>query len=601
MSRVFFCVLLAGCWPNDPGYDPFLDTGLWTPSQWSAATTPTTGGGWTGTAGTSVTGGGTNTGVTTSTSTFVGPTTSTSTTSTTTNPGGPGTTSTYVYPYPLVAAETVLIRETVCANPSLRDSLGPFEVLSLPSPPETEINRIGSGVVVMDLDGDQLDDIYFAGSDGGTFYQALRDGGFEDATASVLGPFDLTNATGGAAADFDADGDLDLFVTRYDEPNVLLRNDGGVFVDGSADAGISTSADKSVSVVFADIDGNLWLDILVANSGDAFGVDPSRLYFQISPGRFEDVSDIFLDELAKDVWSSSVSAFDFMHKGVPDIFLWSENLDSGPPSMLLLNMGTSFYSIPGIVNEANRIHSAVPADFTYDGLLDWVQVGPRHVGIYPGSVVGDYGELAWTSNIAGHLGLSPDEGAGGANQITPWATVVEDFNHDLNLDVAVTYGWADVDGPEEDMEDGFFVRTSAETFVDMASDYGFAHPGPSRGLVAGDFNLDGWQDLARRNLDGDNQVFLSRCGLEGYVRIMIDQAIPNMRGVGAQVNVFAYGVMQSRWIKAGGALGSSEKSEIHVGLGEVPGADFVDVLWTDGTMSRVAPVNANTTLMIIKQ
>ena len=82
---------------------------------------------------------------------------------------------------------------------------------------------------------------------------------------------------------------------------------------------------------------------------------------------------------------------------------------------------------------------------------------------------------------------------------------------------------------------------------------------------------------------------------------MVDGAIPNMRGIGVQVNVFAYGVMQSRWITGGGALGSSEKTEVHVGIGTLPAADFVDVLWTDGTMSRLGPVNANTTLMIIRQ
>ena len=31
--------------------------------------------------------------------------------------------------------------------------------------------------------------------------------------------------------------------------------------------------------------------------------------------------------------------------------------------------------------------------------------------------------------------------------------MVEDFNHDFNLDVAVTYGWSEADGGEEDMED----------------------------------------------------------------------------------------------------------------------------------------------------
>ena len=603
MSRVFVCLLLAGCWPNDPGYTPFEDTGLWTPDQWTPSTTPT-GGAWTQTGGTNTTTGGTSSTGGTGTSTYVTiPTTSTTTSTTpgTTNPGGPGTTATYAYPYPVAPAEVILVRETTCADPSLRASLGPFEAVPMPSTPETEFDRIGSGVVVTDLDGDMNDDIYFAGSDGGTFYQALREGGYEDVTAAVLGAFDLTDATGGASVDYDADGDLDLFITRYGRSNVMLRNEGGLYADVSAEVGISTAAEKSVSVTFADFDGNLWLDMLVANTGDAFGADSSRFYLQMTPGRFDDVSATMLDDVAKDLWASSAVAFDFMHKGIPDLFLWSENIESGPPSMLVLNMGTSFYSIGGVINDANPIRSAVAVDFTYDGLLDWVQVGPTSLGVYPGSPVGDYGELAWTTDISGYMGLNPDTSVSGANQVNPWGVVVEDFNHDFNLDVAVAYGWSEADGVEEDMEDGLFMRTSAEAFEDLAPEYGFNHPGPSRGLVSGDFNNDGWPDLIRRSLDGENVAYMSRCGDETYVRVMVDQATPNMRGVGVQLNVFAYGVLQSRWLDGGGALGSSSKTEAHVGLGTLPAADFADVLWTDGTMSRVGPLGANATVMVIRR
>ncbi len=85
--------------------------------------------------------------------------------------------------------------------------------------------------------------------------------------------------------DYDGDGDLDFFAAFRDVPNRLFRNDGGRFVDVTNASGIGDPR-KTVSAVWWDFDRDGDLDLFVANQeGDANG-----LYRQ-DHGRFEDVAD----------------------------------------------------------------------------------------------------------------------------------------------------------------------------------------------------------------------------------------------------------------------------------------------------------------------
>ena len=97
-------------------------------------------------------------------------------------------------------------------------------------------------------------------------------GTFTDTTADV----GLTVATGAvrqpAWIDFDADGDLDLFIAYRDRPNALYRNDAGKFSDVAAALGVA-DARRTVGAVWFDFDEDGDLDVAVANmDGDANGL-----------------------------------------------------------------------------------------------------------------------------------------------------------------------------------------------------------------------------------------------------------------------------------------------------------------------------------------
>ncbi|MBZ0171943.1 MAG: VCBS repeat-containing protein, partial [Phycisphaerales bacterium] len=92
--------------------------------------------------------------------------------------------------------------------------------------------ELGSGLGMFDIDGDgDADAIVMGASDGRVgLYENDGTGQFTNRTDLDGGGRRLTPHTdyaGVSAADYDSDGDLDIYLSRYGAPNVLWRNDGG--------------------------------------------------------------------------------------------------------------------------------------------------------------------------------------------------------------------------------------------------------------------------------------------------------------------------------------------------------------------------------------
>jgi hypothetical protein len=202
----------------------------------------------------------------------------------------------------------------------------------------------GTGLAVADVDGDGLLDIYFVSQLGGNeLWRNLGNGRFENITdkAGVA----LGDRVGAAAsfADFDNDGDPDLFVTTVRGGNVLFENlGGGRFRDITQQAGVGYVGHSS-GAVFFDFDNDGLLDLFVVNVGnytteqkgvggyyvgrtDAFKghlhperAEASILYKNMGHGVFKDVSQSM--NLVDKSWSGDASFTDLNGDGFPDLYV----------------------------------------------------------------------------------------------------------------------------------------------------------------------------------------------------------------------------------------------------------------------------------------
>ena len=172
-----------------------------------------------------------------------------------------------------------------------------------------------------------------------SFFYRNDAGVFKDIThKSGLG--DFMDAEGGAFGDYDNDGDMDLLISNCASaegaplPNILYRNDDGIFTDVTQQAGL-TDEDYSLGVSFSDLDNDGWLDIFVVNNGGT-----NRLYRNNTDGTFTDITE--KAGLADEGLGSSAAIGDFNNDGYLDIYLANTGLpddDTGDPDILYLNNG----------------------------------------------------------------------------------------------------------------------------------------------------------------------------------------------------------------------------------------------------------------------
>jgi hypothetical protein len=169
----------------------------------------------------------------------------------------------------------------------------------------------GLGAVAGDFNGDGWQDLYVA-NDGAANFLWINDakGGFKDEALLAGVAVNMAGkpeaSMGVDAADFDADGDLDLFMTHLDrQTNTLYLNDGkGWFMDQTSNTGLgSTSfAFTGFGTRWFDYDNDGWLDLLSANgavikieaqerAGDRFPLkQTNQLWRNLGNGRYQDVS-----------------------------------------------------------------------------------------------------------------------------------------------------------------------------------------------------------------------------------------------------------------------------------------------------------------------
>jgi hypothetical protein len=190
-----------------------------------------------------------------------------------------------------------------------------------------------SGGAVGDVDGDGIEDVILVSASRLTYYRNRGDGTFEDATAASGLPAAFPGVgTGALLFDYDNDGRPDLYVASIGPQDRLYRNEGGVFRDVTAAAGILPGRWASM-VAAADYDRDGHLDLFVARMGDHESVAPQpnydaenalpdTLYRNNGDGTFADVAEAA--GVASRSWALVAAWGDYDGDGWPDLYVGNE-------------------------------------------------------------------------------------------------------------------------------------------------------------------------------------------------------------------------------------------------------------------------------------
>ena len=324
----------------------------------------------------------------------------------------------------------------------------------------------GAGVAVFDFDGDGLLDLYFLTSGGpgspstNRLYKNLGNGRFQDVTAGsglgISGP-----NTGVIIGDVNNDGWPDVLVTQHRGVRLFLNNGNGTFRDVTDESGLKNPL-WATSANFFDYDRDGWLDLVIVNYLDD---DPTRICRNVMDKR---------DFCGPLIWPSTVSKL-------------FHNLGRGPSDPATRVRFEDVTVASGLAKAPGPGLGVFCADFNGDGWPDIFIANdgkPNHLWINQKN--GTFAEEAMQRGLALDATGKAQAGMGVA---------VGDVDGDGLFDVYVTHLSYETNtlwqqGPQR----GHFRDRTARSGL-LASDW----RGTGFGTLMGDFNQDGWLDLAAVN------------------------------------------------------------------------------------------------------
>ncbi|MBW2314408.1 MAG: VCBS repeat-containing protein [Deltaproteobacteria bacterium] len=465
------------------------------------------------------------------------------------------------------------------------------------------------GAVVDDFDGDGWLDIVSSTWDpkGALhFFRNQGDGRFADVTdaaglTGVLGGLNLIHG------DYDGDGDLDLFVLRGAwlrgagrHPNSLLRNDGqGVFEDVTLSAGLGAVDYPTSTAAFADFDRDGDLDLYVGN--EAYDSDqpaarfPNQLFRNEGDGRFTDVAAWAGVENHR--FTKGVTWGDYDGDGDPDLYV--SNLDDA--NRLYRNDGAAGFTDVAPTLGVTGPHASFSTwfwDFDNDGALDLL------VNPYAPEGGGNLEVPELAAVVASHLGepsvgetprLYRGDGRGGFEDVSaaqgltlatlPMGANFGDIDGDGFLDFYLGTGYPGYEGLIPNI---LYRNRRGAGFVDVTYAAGMGHLQKGHGTAFADFDGDGDQDVYQQVggfFRGDgyrNVLFANRSRGQRMAVVVLHGADANRFGVGARVRVEIEedGVRRSihRHVGSTGSFGGNPHRQ-EIGVGSATRIEALEVTW----------------------
>ena len=486
------------------------------------------------------------------------------------------------------------------------------------------VETVTCGLGLIDYDGDGWMDIFFL--NGGplpgspkpervptnVLYRNNHDGTFSDVTtrAGVGLP---GYGMGCAVADYDNDGDEDIFITNYGAHRLFRNNGDGTFADVTQRAGLAkasfgpTCCGAGCAFLDYDRDGNV--DLFVGNylEFDASKAQPcvqanvpvycsprtypkvaSRLYHNLGDGTFRDVSE------ASGIgryqgYAMGLVCSDFDGDGWTDIYVGNDVVEN----YLFRNKHDGTFDEIGLVagvavdqyGEPQGSMGSNAGDYDGDGRFDIV------VTDYQGQVNTLYRNLGTPGGILQFRDVTVETGVGaGSRPLVTWGCGFVDFDNDGVRELFTAAGHLQdtveqYDGSTTYKQRSLLFRQRSGRFVDITAESAGAllRAESRRGAVFGDLNNDGKMDIVTLNARARPTLMINETASpDHWVLLKLAGTKSNRSAVGAVARLTAGSRTQVDEVRAGRGYQSAEDLRLHFGLGTNAVIDRLEVRWPNG-------------------
>ncbi|MEC7936308.1 MAG: CRTAC1 family protein, partial [Candidatus Neomarinimicrobiota bacterium] len=492
--------------------------------------------------------------------------------------------------------------------------------------------QMGSGGGFIDYNSDGWLDILLIG--GGAWkgytkrdintlwlYKNNKDGTFSNVTEqSGLGKIEAYGL-GIVAADYDNDGDEDVFLTTLNR-NILLNNKGGYFVNVSNTSGLGNTIEWSSSAIFFDADKDGWLDLYVGNYAiwsplsdlwcsldsktkvycppEMYTGLPSKFYHNNGDGTFSDYTTKagFLPAPGK---SLGVALMDYNNDGWLDLAVANDGerdlLYKNNPGGVFDEIGTELGMAYGENGEA-RAGMGIDAGVVDSSGNTTIFIGNfsnEMVGVYSYSGEGWFNDRAAISKVGRPSFLS-----------LTFGLVLFDVDMDSDLDLFIGNGH--VYPQRTKNQDGITYKQASQLFLNNGDGvFSIANEKITgiinnkmvvRGVAIGDYDKDGDQDLLLTENNGPAHLWRNDSESKNYLRVNLLGVKSNKDGIGSKVFLYINEYKIERLIRTGSSYLSQSEKTATFGLGDHDMIDSLSIYWPSGKKETYFDIEINKEILI---
>lgn len=446
------------------------------------------------------------------------------------------------------------------------------------------------------IGGTNTDNVMFLNQGDGTFVNGNSQVGV--VLTNILGAGPIF-----ADVDGDNDLDLMTFsIQWYDEPvnqsldviqnrpRLLINQGDGSFIDDSNNSGFASGM-PSYGGNLADWDRDGDLDLFMSHwSSDDPGL--MLLWENDGSGHFTDATDDYLGVQVN--WFPGMSFtpnfLDLNNDGDLDILLASDFGNS-----LIIeggfnnNQWTFTLTQPPVITDENGMGGAV-GDYDNDGDMDW----------FVTSIWDEDGQPEGNWGVTGNR-LYQNQGNGTFSDATiasgvqegywGWGACFADFNNDGHLDIFHENGFQTQNEPAFNNDPArLFMSNGDGTFTEQAFLSGLIHTGQGRGISCADYDQDGLLDVLIFPNDGPVKVFKNTSqNTNHHIKLHLKDNSSNPFAIGARVQVISPSFSQIRDIYPGNNYMSNNPTDVHVGMGLDAAVTAVNITWPDQEDTSFTP------------
>ncbi len=445
----------------------------------------------------------------------------------------------------------------------------------------------GNGLSFYDFNHDGWDDLTIANGDSAIqFY--VNNGGIPEPANFSFNYDPVGHVVMILWGDIENDGDSDLLTTELEGEMHLWRNNGDFsFEDITEEAGLITGNWRFRGAAFGDYDHDGFLDLYVTKYYTILNNDEeqykSKLFHNNGNATFTDVT----VQAGVDLVTSPNFQPVFMdcnHDGWEDLYLVIDR--NFFMNRLFQNNHDGTFTDVSVASGANPSIDAMSGtigDFDNDTDLDiFVTNG------WPGNHLYENNGDNTFSNIASSAGVMV--------QMICWGSLWLDYDNDSWRDLYVGttgnfFGAA---------QSRFFINNRDDTFSSGEEITGIQDSIAAVMVTAmGDLNNDGYYDFATNSNDPfPSELWLNDGGDNHYISIKLEGVVSNKDGVGSWIHCFAGGQHFTDYTRAGDSFNSQSSSNYIFGLDSIEVVDSLIVEWSSGTIDKFYQIPSNQKILI---